>query len=265
MKTKSILLFFITIISFSFIADELPQKLNGVFQQKRNKYGNAKDWENTENQKIIKVFKDGYWLGAFYDDTRPAKKLFNGVCGGTYQLKDGKYLEKVAFYSWDSTAVGNVFAFNYQIDTKNFKQFGMMNSEKYKNYPINEESERIVTNEPLKNDALEGVWFMESGYWGGKTRFGEGVYKGSKVVKIFCYPIVVYAYYQPRTKRFQGAGGAFYQFDGKTLTETNEFYSWDAAKKGQTERFQIALINGKLQQESADWANMKEIYGKATH
>ena len=43
---------------------------------------------------VIKVFKDGYWMSAWYADKHLGGKAFNGIGGGTYELKNGKYLEK---------------------------------------------------------------------------------------------------------------------------------------------------------------------------
>ncbi|QIP13428.1 hypothetical protein G8759_12710 [Spirosoma aureum] len=256
----------------AFESDEPVNKLNGAFRQTKNKYGSMTEWKTRDSVTVIKVFRDGYWFGAFYDDKRRDRydektagiKPFDGACGGTYELKNGKYIEKIGFYSWDSTAVGNVFSFDYKISDQHYEQFGVMNSEKYPNYPINEVAERIKSTEPLKNAGLEGVWFMKEGQWGGADRLGEGKYKNMQVVKIFSYPMVVYAYYNPITRRFDGAGGAMYQFDGKTLTETNEFWSWqaDGKRKGNAETFKISLDNGRYVQQGWD-GKLKEVFTKA--
>ena len=247
----------------AFESDAPVSKLNGAFRQTKNKYGAMTKWESPDSVTIIKVFRDGYWLGAYYNDKRKGKLPFDGACGGTYELKNGKYVEKVGFYSWDSTAVNNVFSFDYKISDKEYEQLGVMNSEKYPNYPINEVSERITATEPLKNNGLEGVWFMKEGQWGA-DRLGEGKYKNMQVVKIFSYPMVVYAYYNPITRQFNGAGGATYQFDGKTLTETNEFWSWqtDGKRKGKAETFKIALEKGQYVQQGWD-EKLKEVFAKA--
>lgn len=245
-------------------SDEPVSKLNGAFRQTKNKYGSMTDWKPRDSVTVIKVFRDGYWFGAYYGDKRKNRPAFDGACGGTYELKDSKYVEKVGFYSWDSTAVGNTFTFDYKISPKQYEQYGVMNSDKYKNYPINEVSERITAKEPLKNRALEGVWFMKEGQWG-TDRLGEGKYKNMQVVKIFSYPMVVYAYYNPVTRQFDGAGGATYQFDGKTLTETNEFWSWqpDGQRKGKAETFTIALENGQYVQQGWD-SRLREVFAKAS-
>jgi hypothetical protein len=260
----------VTILAFE--SDEPVSKLNGAFRQTKNKYGSMTEWKTRDSVTVIKVFRDGYWFGAFYDDKRRDRydeksagiKPFNGACGGRYELKNGKYIETVGFYSWDSTAVGNVFSYDYKISDKQYEQFGVMNSEKYPNYPINEVAERIKSTEPLKNAGLEGVWFMKEGQWGGADRLGEGKYKNMKVVKIFSYPMVVYAYYNPTTRQFDGAGGAMYQFDGNTLTETNEFWSWqaDGKRKGNAETFKISLDNGQYVQQGWD-GKLREAFTKA--
>lgn len=244
--------------------DEPVSKLNGAFRQTKNKYGTMTEWKSRDSVTVLKVFRDGYWFGVFYDEKYRGGKPFNGACGGTYALKDGKYHETVTFYSWDSTAVGKVYAFDYAISKQQYEQYGKMTSDKYKDYPVNEVCERITATEPLKNNSLEGVWFMKEGYWGGQSRFGEGQYKDVQVVKIFSYPMAVYAYYNPKTRQFDGAGGCRYQFDGKTLTETNEFWSWqaDGKRKGNLEKFKTSVKNGQFVQQGWE-GKLREVWAKA--
>ena len=261
---KKLLIFALLLPALALMADQPVSSLNGAFRQTKNKYGDMTEWKPRNDVTVVKVFRDGYWLAAFYDDKRPGRTPFDGACGGTYELKNGKYVEKVAFYSWDSTAVGNVFHFDYKISPTQYEQYGVMNSAKYKDYPINEVAERLTAAEPLKNDALEGVWFMNEGDWGSSGRLGEGQYKNSRVVKIFAYPMVVYAYYDPTTRQFQGAGGARYQFDGTTLTETNEFWSWqaDGRRKGKVEKFKVSVRDGRFVQEGWE-GKLREVFAKA--
>ena len=258
----SLLLFNLTALT----RDEPVSKLNGAYRQVRYKYGPMKDWQSRDSVTVVKVFRDGYWMAAFYDDHRRGRSPFDGVGGGTYQLKDGKYVETLSYYSWDSTAVGKVYSFKYTLDQKQYEQYGVIDSDKYPNYPINEVMERVTAAEPLKDSSLEGVWFMKEGYWGGKNRFGEGKYKDFQVVKIFAYPMVVYAYYNPRTRQFDGAGGAMYQYDGQTLTETNEFWSWqaDGQRKGRKEQFKIAVQDGQFVQQGWE-GKLREVFTKATN
>lgn len=257
---KVCFLFFLGIVS-AFMADEPVSKLNGAYRQVRYKFGNMTTWQNRDSVTVIKVFKDGYWFAGWYADKRRGTKAFNGVGGGTYELKNGKYHEKIAYYSWDSTAVGKVLAMNYQVDQKAFKQTGFLNSEKYKNYEVSEVDERIQPKVPLKNRDLEGVWLMQEGTWG-NTSLGKGKYKDIKVVKIFSYPLVVYAYYNPKTGQFNGAGAGKYQYDGNVLTETNEFFSWDMAQTGVKNNFKITKQGDTYIQEG--WkGTLREVFAKA--
>ncbi|WP_157579125.1 hypothetical protein [Spirosoma montaniterrae] len=261
---KQFLLLLTLLPALVFESDEPASKLNGAFRQTKNKYGSMTEWQTSDSITIIKVFRDGHWLAAYYNDKRKGRTSFDGACGGTYALKDGKYVETVGYYSWDSTAVGKVYSFSYNVSPTQYEQYGKMNSDKYKDYPINEVCERITAKEPLKNNALEGVWFMREGSWGGTSRFGEGTYKDFEVVKIFSYPMVVYAYYNPKTRKFDGAGGAMYQFDGKTLTETNEFWSWqtDGSRRGNIETFRATVKDGQFVQQGWD-GKLREVWAKA--
>lgn len=239
--------------------DESASSLNGAYKMSKMKYQNDKDWVTADERFSIKVFKDGYW---FSGALKKGNTELSGLCGGTYDLKNGKYNEHIDFYSWDSTAVGTTVTMDYKISPKEFQQFGKMNSAKYTNYEINEIRERVTSAEPLKNDALEGAWMMQEGYWGGTSRFGEGKYKGFTMVKIFAYPYTVYAYYDPKNKKFDGGGVCRYQFDGKVLTETNELWSWDMTRRGKTETHKITFKDGKLIQEGWE-GKLKEVFTKA--
>lgn len=256
---KKLLLLFVVLMSLAFASDAPVSSLNGAYKMSKLKYGDDKDWVIADERLNIKVFKDGYW---FSGSLKKGNKELDGICGGTYNLKNGLYNEHVDFYSWDSTAVGSTYTMNYKISEKEFHQFGKMNSAKWPNYDVNEIRERVTAAEPLKNNGLEGAWLMQEGYWGGTSRFGEGKYKGFTMVKIYAYPYTVYAYYDPVNKKFDGGGVCRYQFDGKVLTETNELWSWDMTRRGKVETHKIAFQNGKLVQEGWD-GKLREVYAKA--
>ncbi|MFN8343416.1 MAG: hypothetical protein U0X91_00325 [Spirosomataceae bacterium] len=256
---KKLLIVFLFFANRTFLGDESVSNLNGAYKMSKMKYGKDKEWVTADDRFNIKVFKDGYW---FSGSLKKGNKELNGLCGGTYNLSNGKYNEIVDFYSWDSTAVGSVYTMDYKISSKEFQQFGKMNSVKWPDYEVNEIRERAVAEVPLKNDGLEGVWLMQEGYWGGASRFGEGKYKGFTVMKIFAYPYTVYAYYDTKNKKFDGGGVCHYQFDGKVLTETNELWSWDMTRRGKVETHKITFQNGKLIQEGWE-GKLREVFAKA--
>lgn len=63
-------------------------------------------------RKTLKVLSGNrfQWL-AFNTDT----KQFSGTGGGTYTAQDGKYTEKIEFFSRDSSRVGASLTFNYEV------------------------------------------------------------------------------------------------------------------------------------------------------
>ncbi|MFN3380504.1 MAG: hypothetical protein ACK41O_13685 [Runella zeae] len=256
---QKLLFLLILIGSFGFVSDESVNSINGAFRLSQLKYQNDKDWVVADERFSIKVFKDGYWMVA---KLKKGNKEFGGMGGGPYTLKDGKYNEHKYFYSWDSTGVGNTVIYDYKMSANEFKQSGKINTAKYPNYEINEIFERVKVDEPLKNDGLEGVWLMQEGYWGGTSRYGEGKYQGFMMMKIYAYPYTVYAYYDPVNKKFDGGGVCRYQFDGKTLTETNELWSWDMSRRGKSETHKITFKNGKLIQEGWE-GKLREVFVKA--
>ncbi|HEY0680668.1 MAG TPA: hypothetical protein VGD17_20455 [Chitinophagaceae bacterium] len=231
----------LSVASFS----QVPE---GAFKVVASQYGANPEIIGTGKQTVLKIFKDGYWIAAFFGD--PARPFY-GSGGGSFTVKNGKYVEKLDFYSWDSTAVGDVYTFDYTLNKDRYTQEGYMDSEKYKNYLIKEKFEKLNVREPLKNSQLEGVWFMRSGEWG-KDKLGEGIYKDVKVIKIFSYPRFAFAYYNDKTKSFVGAGGGTYQFDGTTLTENIEYWSW-GSPKFPLSVFKVKINNNRYVQEG--WEN----------
>ncbi len=240
--------------------EESTSKIDGAYQRSSFKFGNMKDWDSDKDRKVLKIFNDGYWMAFFYDDHRPGKQLFDGAGGGTYSLNNDQYLEKTDFYSWDSSAVGKEFTLNYKSDAEGFQQFGTMNSDKYPDYPVNEKFDKISGTEKLKNDALEGVWEMTEGTWGGESKFGEGKYQNETVRMIFQYPKMALAYYSKSDKSFDGAGLFTYQFDGTNFSEFCEAYSWDSIHVGTEGVFQLKIEGDTFTKTSETWEGFKEVF-----
>ena len=256
------LLFGYIIASILALTSDAPvKKLNGAYQRTRFQYGEMKKMEAYAGPYSIKVFKDGYWFAASkkYDDQK--KPVFDGACGGTYDLKNGKYNEHVAFYSWDSTAIGSTYVMNFKVNQKEFRQYGKMNSEKWPNYLVNDIMERITPTKPLKDSRLEGVWFLETAQYG-NDKWGEGRYKDMIAMKIYAYPLAVNAFYNPKTKQFLSAGVSLYQFDGVTLSETRELRSNNHSAVGVTVTNSIELKDNKIIQDRP-LDKQREVFVKA--
>ena len=55
----------------------------------------------------------------------PAKKQFSGTGGGSYTFKDGKYVEKIEFFSRDNTRVGASLSFDGKLENGNWHHSGL--------------------------------------------------------------------------------------------------------------------------------------------
>lgn len=55
----------------------------------------------------------------------PGKKQFSGTGGGSYTFKDGKYTEKIEFFSRDNTRVGASLSFDGKLENGNWHHSGL--------------------------------------------------------------------------------------------------------------------------------------------
>lgn len=252
MKTYFLLpVFCLTMHSLS-AQKAIPQ---GVYQLLSAQYGDtAPQTAADSGGKATKIFKDGYWITAFYDSK---DKPFSGAGGGYYTVKDGKYVETLYFFSWDSTAATKTYTFDYSIEGNYYHQYGKIQSDQYNDYIIDEMFLKKQAAEPLKNDALEGVWFLESGKWGDMT-FDRKTNPEYTAMKIFAYPMTLYGHWNAKTHSLIGAGGCNYQFDGQTLTEHIAFSTM--VEPGKTVSIKVAVTGDTYTQE---WEGNKEVWKKA--
>jgi len=82
-------------------------------------------------RKTMKVLIDGFfqWI-AFNTETFS----FSGSGGGEYEAVDGKYIEKIQYFSRDDSRVGAELDFNYEVKEGNWHHSGLSS----KGNPINE-------------------------------------------------------------------------------------------------------------------------------
>ena len=103
---------------FSKIDNGKPGKLKGAWLMSGRYRDGVKQTRSTDRpRKTMKILsgKRFQWI-AF--DTE--KKEFKGTGGGTYTTIDGKYSEKIEFFSRDNSRVGMDLEFNYNIDDGNW-------------------------------------------------------------------------------------------------------------------------------------------------
>ena len=103
---------------FSKIDDGTPGELNGAWLMSGRYRNGVKQTRSTDRpRKTMKILscKTFQWIA--YDSE---KKEFKGTGGGTYTTIDGKYSEKIEFFSRDNSRVGMDLEFNYNIDDGNW-------------------------------------------------------------------------------------------------------------------------------------------------
>lgn len=251
MKKLAVLL--LLIISAS-VSAQIPE---GAFKITAAQYGDKISTpEELMSRQIIKIFKDGYWISTFFGDPQ---KPFSGSGGGTFTTANGKYIEKLLFYSWDSTAVGDVYHFDYRLEGNRYFQNGKMNSDKYPDHVIKEEFVKMKTDIPLKNNSLEGAWILQSATWDSKNAYDQPI----EQIKIYAYPRFAWAQYNSNTKQFIGAGGGTYQFDGKNVTEHIEYITYNGIALSTDVNVEVKKSPDGTMQQTTWQGRMVETWKKA--
>jgi len=103
---------------FSKIDDGKPGKLNGAWLMSGRYRNGEKQMRSTNRpRKTMKILSGTRFQWIAFDTD---KKEFKGTGGGTYTTIDGKYSEKIEFFSRDNSRVGMDLEFNYNIDDGNW-------------------------------------------------------------------------------------------------------------------------------------------------
>ena len=103
---------------FSKIDDGKPGKLNGAWLMSGRYRNGEKQMRSTNRpRKTMKILSGTRFQWIAFDTD---KKEFKGTGGGTYTTIDGKYSEKIEFFSRDNSRVGMDLEFNYNIDGGNW-------------------------------------------------------------------------------------------------------------------------------------------------
>ena len=96
------------------IDDGSPGKLNGAWLMSGRYKNGEKQVRNTDRpRKTMKILSGTRFQWIAYDTE---KKEFKGTGGGTYTTVDGKYSEKIEFFSRDISRFGMSLKFNFSIE-----------------------------------------------------------------------------------------------------------------------------------------------------
>ena len=103
---------------FSKIDDGTPGELRGAWLMSGRYRNGVKQTRSTDRpRKTMKILSGTRFQWIAFDTD---KKEFKGTGGGTYTTVDGKYCEKIEFFSRDNSRVGIDLEFNYNIDDGNW-------------------------------------------------------------------------------------------------------------------------------------------------
>ena len=103
---------------FSKIDDGMPGELNGAWLMSGRYRNGEKQMRSTDRpRKTMKILSGTRFQWIAFDTE---KKEFKGTGGGTYTTINGKYSEKIEFFSRDNSRVGMNLEFNYNIDKGNW-------------------------------------------------------------------------------------------------------------------------------------------------
>ena len=196
--------------------------IDGAYTLVGAQYGDSTLSQNDiAEYKTIKVLKNGYWMAATFFGS--PKITVESASGGTYTLKDDKYIETVNFSSENgSAAVGKTYSFNYKLRGDTYTREGIISNDKCENCPIKEEYHKMALDKGLRDTSLEGVWkTRESEWFGKKTEDPDLIH-----FKIYSYPRFAWGAYHSKGKDFIGVGGGTYHYDGKKLIEHLEYFSY---------------------------------------
>lgn len=214
-------------------------QLEGTWKLVKTKWGDMKEHKTPERE-IYKIFTEEHFFFVYYND-----KEFAGAGGGTYNADARTFTETLAYYSWDSTAVGTQQTFNWTLDGKTLHQTGLIKgTDKYNDYVIDEYYER-VEDAPNKNEnSLAGVWQIEKGTYGESTQTAEE--SRWRINKVFTDKFWYATFYDPKNGAFNGMGFGTYILKGKQYIETLNTYSWDNSAAGKTYTFTMDIQPKKL-------------------
>jgi hypothetical protein len=107
-----------------------------------------------------------------------------------------------------------------------------------------------IANKPTENVAAPTI----VGSWKAvKTQYGKEPMKTRgeddfTVIKTFTGTRWTGAFFNQKTREFDGAGGGTYKLKGERYEETIEYFSWDKEAVGQTVIFTLKMENGMLHQ-----------------
>ncbi|GAA4467521.1 hypothetical protein GCM10023189_51370 [Nibrella saemangeumensis] len=251
---KKALFLLLVIPALGFYTDDPANVLNGVYRQTKYRHGTMTGLKVRDDMTALKLFVNGHWVSVLYNHKDPAKT--GSVGGGTYHLKNGKYLETTGFYSWNPTVVGQTIKYDYSLKNGVYYQRGMVRgTEKHHDYLSEEYAERIKAEKPLTATNLEGVWLhLYSEYSDHSMHMRDQ--PGTITLQYMMYPHFVSVTYGSKENEVLEYFGGTYEFDGQRLKQTIDFANGDFYEVGQILNYTITLHDNAFTQEQSRWREL---------
>jgi len=114
--------------------------LVGVWNIEEASYGGEEEDIAARYGKVLKIITPGHFYVAYFN---PETGSFNGAAFGTWTAEGDQYIETIKAYSWDDSAVGKTYTFDWKVEDGKFYQTGEIDSDRYQDYEIVEVSSRV--------------------------------------------------------------------------------------------------------------------------
>ncbi len=203
-----------------------------------------KDTKKYADCEMIKFITDTRWASIFY---WPDTKKFAGTGGGTYEWKDGTYIETCEYFTWDPSAVGTQQTFQMSIQNGALIQKGRLNTDKFK-YPYYAVHERMDKSSWVYENqkSPQGVWDLVQVTYGKEKLNKKGIEeKYGRVIKIITPNFFIGTFFDQDKRKVDGVTFGTYSIDkdGK-YQETVRCWSWeDQSMVGTQPDFDWELID----------------------
>jgi hypothetical protein len=175
--------------------------------------------EDTTKRKTVKVIRNGYWIASTFSGK---KVIVEMAVGGTYKIKNHRYIETINFSSQDESLIGRTYEYAFKLHNGNYTFNKIISIDECDDCSTGEEYYKTESDNKLKDDFLEGVWKLQTQEWFGKKIEDSDL----TLCKIYIYPRFAWASYHNKGKDFIGTAGGTYQLDGNKLVEHVEYFSY---------------------------------------
>ena len=175
---------------------------------------------------------------------------FNMALGGTYEINEEGFTEKVLFYSGDSTFIGTEIPYTYKADEGTYHQSGVIVQDSADNLVIEESYERVEdAMSKTEGNPLVGVWRMTRAAYG-DTEEAEPLEEGEAT-----YKIITPGHFYVVSFNWNGKFGAVvfgtHKMEGDKYVETIISSSMDSTMNGQTPSFDYEVADSSFTQIGA--------------